>query len=164
MKRCILFSLAAVVMLLLMIFTGMRYIHAQDNDLPFRCYAFSHYNLSRQQGEKVEFDLSQDLRFLTPHSGYLLLNGPVTSGDQVTMLNRRIAFNAGSKIESDTYRYKIRTVITSANDTTPDAVFTQLLAEIALDPSHIQLQITQIDRKTYLISGPLSYLFTCQRY
>jgi hypothetical protein len=92
------------------------------------------------------------------------MNGQVTFGDKVTILNRRIALSAGNKIDSDTYRYKLRTTITSTNDTTPDAVFNLLLAEITLDPGYLQLDITQIDKKTYLVGGPLSYLFTCQRY
>lgn len=153
-----------VALIALLIFAIIRYKKHQVNDLPFRCYAFSHYDLGRHDGDKIVFDVSQDLHFIDLHSGYLLLNGQVTSGDKVTMLNRRIALSAGNKIENDTYRYKIRTIISSTNDTTPDAVFNQLLAEISLDPTHLQLQIIQIDRKTYLISGPLSYLFTCQHY
>jgi hypothetical protein len=92
------------------------------------------------------------------------LNGQATFGDEVTTLNRRIALSAGDKIESDTYRYKIRTIITSTNDSTPDDVFNHLLAEITLDPGYLQLDINQVDKKTYLIGVPLSYLFTCQRY
>jgi len=154
----------AISLLMLIIIAGIRYKESEVTELPFRCYAFSHYDLSRHEDKKFEFDVSQDLRFIDQHSGYLLLNGQVTSGDQVTMLNRRIVLMEGKKIENDTYRNKIRKVITSTNDTTPDTLFNQLLAEISLDPTHIQLQITQIDRKTYLITGPLSYLFTCQRY
>ena len=108
--------------------------------------------------------MSQDLRFIDLNSGYLLLNGQVTFGDSVTTLNRRIALSDGEKIESDTYRYKIRKIITSTNDTTPDAVFNQLLAEITLDPTYLQLGVRQIDEQAYLISGPLSYLLTCKRY
>lgn len=150
--------------LMLITIAVITYKEHEVNDLPFRCYAFSHYDLSRHQDEKFEFDVSQDLRFFDQHSGYLLLNGQVTSGDQVTMLNRRIVLTEGKKKESDTYRNKIKTIITSINDTTPDTIFNKLLAEISLDPTHTQLQITQIDRKTYLVTGPLSYLFTCQRY
>jgi len=94
----------------------------------------------------------------------MLLNGQVTSADEVTTLNRRIALSEGHKIDSDTYRYKIRTIITSTNDTTPDTLFNLLLTEITLDPTYLQLDIMQVDNKTYLIGGPLSYLFTCQRY
>lgn len=165
MKRSIKLALAiAMGILMLIIIAGIRYKEHEVSDLPFRCYAFSHYDLSRHEDKKFEFDVSQDLRFIDQHSGYLLLNGQVTFGDQVTMLNRRIVLTEGKKIEIDTYRNKIKTIITSTNDTTPDAIFNQLLAEISLDPTHVQLQINQIDRKTYLITGPLSYLFTCQRY
>ncbi|WP_442796985.1 FidL-like protein [Pantoea vagans] len=150
--------------LLLVIFAGINYFKPQAGDLPFRCSAFSRYDLSRHDGIRTEFTVSQDLRFIDLNSGYLLLNGQVTSGQEVTMLNRRIALSEGHKIDSDTYRYKIRTIITSTNDTTPDRLFNLLLAEITLDPTYLQLDITQVDNKTYLIGGPLSYLFTCQRY
>lgn len=150
--------------LLLVLFAGINYFRHQANDLPFRCSAFSRYDLSRHDAKRTEFTVSQDLRFIDLNSGYLLLNGQVTSGEEVTTLNRRIALSEGHKIDSDTYRYKIRTIITSTNDTTPDALFNLLLAEITLDPTYLQLDITQVDNKTYLIGGPLSYLFTCQRY
>ncbi|WP_337013710.1 FidL-like protein [Pantoea sp. AS142] len=150
--------------LLLAFFAGINYFKPQTNDLPFRCSAFSRYDLSRHDDKKIEFDVSQDLRFIDPHSGYLLLNGQVTYGDKVTTLNRRIALSAGNKIDSDTYRYKIRTIITSTNDSTPDDVFNLLLTEITLDPGYLQLDVNQVDKNTYLIGGPLSYLFTCQRY
>jgi hypothetical protein len=150
--------------MLLLVFAGINYVKPRSDDLPFRCSAFSRYDLSRHDDQKIEFVVSQDLRFIDSKLGYLLMNGQVTFGDKVTTLNRRIALSAGNKIDSDTYRYKIRTTITSANDTTPDAVFNFLLAEITLDPGYLQLDITQIDKKTYLVGGPLSYLFTCQRY
>lgn len=150
--------------LLLGIFAGINHLKPRIDDLPFRCSTFSRYDLSRHDDKKIEFVVSQDLRFIDPDSGYLLLNGQVTFGDKVTTLNRRIALSAGNKIDSDTYRYKIRAIITSINDSTPDAVFNLLLAEITLDPGYLQLDITPVDNKTYLVGGPLSYLFSCQRY
>jgi len=150
--------------MLLLVFAGINYVKPRPDDMPFRCSAFSRYDLSRHDDQKIEFVVSQDLRFIDSKLGYLLMNGQVTFGDKVTILNRRIALSAGNKIDSDTYRYKLRTTITSTNDTTPDAVFNLLLAEITLDPGYLQLDITQIDKKTYLVGGPLSYLFTCQRY
>ncbi|MGK3143642.1 FidL-like protein [Pantoea sp. C2G6] len=150
--------------LLLVIFGTINYFNQKTDDLPFRCFAFSRYDLSRQEGKPFIFTLSQDLRFESKQSGYLLLNGQVTSGSDVTILNRRIALSDGNKIDGDSYRYKIRKIITSTNDTTPEPVFNRLLAEITLDPNHLQLDIIQTDEKSYLIGGPLSYLFTCQRY
>lgn len=152
--------------MLLLVFAGINYFKPRDrdNDLPFRCSTFSYYNLSHHNDKKVEFAVSQDLRFINSNSGYLLLNGQVTFGDEVTTLNRRVALSAGNKIDGDTYRYKIRAAITSTNDTTPDAVFNLLLAEITLDPGYLQLDVIQVDKNAYLIGGPLSYLFTCQRY
>jgi len=165
LKRKATFTLTiTLAMLLLVTFAGINYFKPSENDLPFRCSAFNRYDLSRNDNKKIEFAVSQDLRFINSDSGYLLLNGQVTFGDQVTTVNRRIALSAGNKIDSDTYRYKIRTIITSANDTTQDAVFNLLLAEITLDPGYLQLDITQVDKKAYLVGGPLSYLFTCQRY
>ncbi|MGC1040220.1 FidL-like protein [Pantoea agglomerans] len=165
MKRnAILMLTLTLAALLLVLFAGINYFKPRPDDFPFRCSAFSRYDLSRNDDEKIKFAVSQDLRFIDSKLGYLLLNGQVTFGDKETILNRRIALSAGNKIDRDTYRYKIRTVITATNDTTPDAVFDLLLAEITLDPGYLQLDTTQIDKKTYLIGGPLAYLFTCQRY
>jgi len=151
--------------MLLLVYAGINYfIKPQENDLPFRCSTFSNYNLSHQNDKKIEFSVSQDLRFINSDLGYLLLNGQVIFGNQVTTLNRRIALSAGKKIDRETYRYKIRSIIPASNDTTPDAVFNLLLAEITLDPGYLQLDMTQVDNKTYMIGGPLSVLFTCQRY
>ncbi|KGD72664.1 FidL-like protein [Pantoea vagans] len=163
-RRAILTLTIMLATLLLLVFSGINYFRNQANDLPFRCSAFSRYDLSRHDGKRTEFTVSQDLRFIDLNSGYMLLNGQVTSADEVTTLNRRIALSEGHKIDSDTYRYKIRTIITSTNDTTPDTLFNLLLTEITLDPTYLQLDIMQVDNKTYLIGGPLSYLFTCQRY
>lgn len=150
--------------LLLAVFVGINYSKQPVKDLPFHCSAFSRYDLSREAGSRFDFTVSQDLRFTNMHSGYLLLNGQAMNGEQVTILNRRIVLSEGNKIDSDTYRYKIRKIVTSTNDTTPDGVFNRLLTEIILDPTLLQLDITQLDKKIYLISGPLSYLFSCKRY
>lgn len=150
--------------LLLVIFAGINYFKLQTTDLPLRCSAFSRYDLSRHEGNKFEFRVSQDLRFENKQSGYLLLNGQAISGDSVTTLNRRIRLIDGAKVDNDTYRYKVGKIVTSTSDTTPNASFSNLLAEILLDPSHLQLDVTQVDDKSYLIGGPLSYLFICQRY
>jgi len=154
-------SLAA---LLLVIFTGFNFFKSRANDLPFRCSAFSRYELSRHDASRIEFAVTQYLRFIDSDTGYLLLNGQVTVDDKITGLNRRIALSQGRKIDSDTYRYKITKMITSTNDSTPDDVFNILLAEITLDPNYLQLDFTRLNGNAYLISGPLSSLFTCQRY
>lgn len=150
--------------LLLVIFAGINYFKRQANDLPFRCSAFSRYDLSRHEGNKFEFRVTQDLRVENKQSGYLLLNGQAISGDNVTTLNRRIVLTDGARVDNDTYRFKVGKIVTSTSDTTPDASFNSLLAEIMLDPSHLQLDVNQVDDKSYLIGGPLSYLFICQRY
>jgi len=80
------------------------------------------------------------------------------------IVNRRIVLSGGNKIDSDTYRYNISNTITSPTDTTPDSMFNMLLAELTLDHSYLQLSVDKVDNKSYLIGGPLSYLFTCQRY
>lgn len=165
MKRSIginiIFMLAA---LLMVTFAGVYYLTHQAKDFPFRCSAFSRYDLSRNDDKRIEFAVAQDLRFDKKDSGYLLLNGQATSNDGVTILNRRVALINGAKISDDTYRYQISKVVTSNTDTTPDVIFNKLLAEITLDPTHLQLDVDMIDKNTYIIGGPISYLFTCQRY
>lgn len=163
MKRNLILTITLSLTLFVTLVAGVMF-KRQDNDLPFRCSAFSRYDLSRHEGKRLDFYVSQDLRFIDPHSGYLLLNGQVTAGDTVTVLNRRIALSNGNRIEKNTYRYKIRTIVTATNDTTPDAIFNLLFSEITLDPTYLQLDLTRVDEKSYLISGPLSYLFTCERY
>lgn len=165
MKRSISITLIlTLAALLLVTFIGINYYSQRDEVFPFRCSTFSHYDLSRKEGERIDFLVTQDLRFEKNNAGYLLLNGQVNGGDSTTLLNRRIVLIGGGKTGADTYRYKIDKIITSSTDTTPDALFNLLLAEITLDPSYLQLDVDRVDDNTYLIGGPLSYLFTCQRY
>lgn len=162
MKRSItvMVVLAALVMLLI----GTDYFRKRTEAFPFRCATFTRYELSRKEGSHLDFAVTQDLRFQNYDSGYLLLNGQVTSGDNTTLVNRRLILTKGGKIDYDTYRYQISKIITSSTDTTPDTVLNMLLAELTLGPSYLQLNVVKVDEKSYLIGGPLSYLFTCQRY
>lgn len=164
MKRSISIAFIVVLAALVMLLIGTQYIRNTADSFPFRCATFTRYDLSRKEGNRLDFNVTQDLRFQNRNSGYLLLNGQVISGDNTTLLNRRLILTTGDKIDYDTYRYKISQIITSATDTTPDAIFNILKAELTLDPSYLQLDVVKVDEKSYLIGGPLSYLFTCQRY
>lgn len=154
----------ALISLLLILFIGINYSAQKSEDFPFRCSTFSRYDLSRKEGKRIEFAVTQDLRFQDDKTGYLLLNGQTTLGDNSMIVNRRIVLSGGNKIDTDTYRYNISNTITSPTDTTPDSMFNMLLAELTLDHSYLQLSVDKVDKKSYLIGGPLSYLFTCQRY
>lgn len=164
MKRGNSIALIIVLAALIILLISIDYFHKQAEAFPFRCATFTRYDLSRKEGSHLDFAVTQDLRFQNRDSGYLLLNGQVTSGDSITVLNRRLILTAGGKIDYDTYRYQIDKVIASTTDTTPDPIFNALLAELTLDPSYLQLDVDKVDEKSYLIGGPLSYLFTCQRY
>ena len=164
MKRRTVISLVAILFVLtLSAIIGQYFIYYTDT-YPFRCSTFTRYDLSRRDGARKEFTITQDLRFIDKNSGYLLLNGQVRDDDKVTTLNRRINLIHGGKVDYETYRYRIDKIITSATDNTPDALFNKLLAELTLDSSYLQIDVIQVDKKSYLIGGPLSYLFTCQRY
>lgn len=154
------FMLAALVAL----FIATAWFTHRAESYPFRCATFNRYDLSRNEGKRLEFAVTQDLRFQNKNSGYLLINGQATDGDVDSILNRRLILTQGDKIDSNTYRYQINKVVTSSTDTTPDSIFNALLAELTLDPSYLQLEVIKIDEKSWLMSGPLSYLFTCQRY
>jgi len=162
-RRALVIVTALLTLLILLTVSVVTYSKRAES-YPFRCSTFTRYDLSRKDDARREFAVTQDLRFLSADSGYLLLNGQVTDGDKVTTLNRKINLIGGGKIESDTYRYRIDKIVPSVTDNTPDSLFNQLLAELTLDPSYLQLDVTKVDRNAYLIGGPLSYLFTCQRY
>lgn len=164
MKRSISLTFIVVLAALVMLLIGTDYFRKRTEAFPFRCATFTRYDLSRKEGNHLDFAVTQDLRFQNHDSGYLLLNGQVTSGNNTTLLNRRLILNTGDKIDYDTYRYQIGKIIASSTDTTPDPVFNMLLSELTLDPSYLQLDVVKVDEKTFLIGGPLSYLFTCQRY
>lgn len=164
MKRSIGISFAIVVAALVVLSIALDYFSNRAETFPFRCATFTRYDLSRKEEKHLDFAVTQDLRFQNRDSGYLLLNGQATNGDETTLLNRRIILTRGDKVDYDTYRYQIGKIITSSTDTTPDATFNTLLAELTLDPSFLQLNVIKVDEKSYLIGGPLSYLFTCQRY
>ncbi|SFT62670.1 FidL-like putative membrane protein [Kosakonia arachidis] len=150
--------------LLIVIFSVIYFLSHKNKDFPFRCSTFSRYDLSRSAEKNIEFAISHDLRFETKSDGYLLLNGQAEVDGHTFILNRRIVFINGAKLDDDTYKYKIDEIITSTIDNTPNEFFNLLLAEITLDPSYLQLDVDKVDEGSYLIGGPLSYLFICQRY
>jgi len=164
LKQSISLTFIVVLAALIMLLIGTDYFRKRTEAFPFRCATFTRYELSRKEGNHLDFAVTQDLRFQNHDSGYLLLNGQVTSGNNTTLLNRRLILNNGDKIDYDTYRYQIGKIITSSTDTTPNVIFNMLLAELTLDPSYLQLDVVKVDEKSFLIGGPLSYLFTCQRY
>jgi len=164
LRRSTVISFAGVLLVLTLAAISAQYFTYYADAYPFRCSTFTRYDLSRSDEARKDFAVTQDLRLIEQHSGYLLLNGQVTDGDKVTVLNRKINLIDGDKIDHNTYRYRIDKIITSSTDNTPDAIFNKLLAELTLDPSYLQLDVIKVDQKSYLIGGPLSYLFTCQRY
>ncbi|MBJ7221532.1 hypothetical protein JG725_06570 [Brenneria sp. L3-3C-1] len=136
---------------------------SQHTIWPFKCSAFTRYNLS-QDDNHLEFYLAQDLRFQDKNSGYFLLNGRAIHNENITVLNRTLHLGQGGKIDSDTFRYQINDIVASPTDNTPDALFNQLLAELIIDNRTLQLDVIPIQDKSYLIGGPISYLFTCTTY
>jgi len=96
------FSIVLTALVLLLASIGI--VHYRDDSFPFRCTNFSRYDLTLKERERLVFAVTQDLRFQNHHSGYLLLNGKVTSGEVTTLLNRRINLITGDKIDYDTYR------------------------------------------------------------
>lgn len=163
MNRSKVFILAFTALVLAVIL-GFSYVLHQIESFPFRCMTFTRYDLSRKEGEVTEFAVTQGLRFESKHSGYLLLNGQLVSGSETMIINRRIVLSQGEKIDYNTYRYAISNIAIAANDTTPDKFFNILLAEMTLGPSYLQLNVDKVDDHSYLISGPLAYLFTCHHY
>ena len=135
----------------------------QRPDPPFRCSAFTRYNLSRDNHD-ITLSVAQDLRLMPAPDGYLLMNGRAVSDGAGTVLNRVIRLGDGGKIDEDTYRYHIDKIIVSSTDTTPDALFKQLLTELTTDNETLQLDVVHIEGKAFLIGGPVSYLFTCTTY
>lgn len=161
--RALVIATALLSLLILLTASVVTYSKRAES-YPFRCSTFTRYDLSREDNARREYAVTQDLRFLNTDSGYLLLNGQVTDGEKVTTLNRKISLTKGGKIDSDTYRYRIDKIISSTTDNTPENLFNLLLAELTPDPSYLQLDVTKVDHNTFMIGGPLSYLFTCQRY
>jgi len=164
LKRSISITVVVALVVLVVLLIGTDYFRKRTEVFPFRCATFTRYDLSRKEGSHLDFAVTQDLRFQNHDSGYLLLNGQVISANNTTLVNRRLILSTGGKIDYDTYRYQISKIVTSSTDTTPDPVFNMLLAELTLDPSYLQLDVVKVDEKSYLIGGPVSYLFTCQRY
>lgn len=136
----------------------------QNNDFPFRCSGFVRYDLEHTENGKHEFLVAQDLRFQTRDSGYLIFSGQVNLPNKTVQLNRTVELNQGEKIDNNTYRYHIQNIKASPTDNAPAEVFNLLLGEFTADPTSMQLDVDKLGKKDYLISGPLSSLFTCVRY
>jgi len=164
LKRRTIVNFSIVLTALVLLLASIGIVHYRDDSFPFRCTNFSRYDLTLKERERLVFTVTQDLRFQNHHSGYLLLNGKVTSGEVTTLLNRRINLITGDKIDYDTYRYRIGGIVKSSTDNTSDKAFNMLLAELTLGPFYLQLEVMKVDDKVYLIGGPLSDLFICRRY
>jgi len=134
------------------------------NIYPFKCYSFAHYDLSRSNSGGFDLFLTQDIRLQNEKGGYLLLNGDVATNNVKTYLSRTIILGKGEKIDDDTYRYQIIETKISASDNTPTREFNQLLTEFTSNPAVLQLDVIKLHDNTFLIGGPVSYLFTCKRY
>ncbi|CAI1126124.1 FidL-like protein [Serratia ficaria] len=135
---------------------------SQSIALPFECATYTRYDLG-EHDEQLLLELDQDLHLQTLESGYLLLTGKVITESKVTTLNRTIHLSLGESIDSNTYRYHIQNITTSATDNTPDKSFDPLLAELSMDSVDLRLDLVKVDANTYMVGGPLSYLFTCIR-
>ncbi|HDG1678436.1 FidL-like protein [Kluyvera ascorbata] len=151
---------AGFILAVLFVSFFIRYKHVY----PFKCYSFTHYDLSRIPDDTFDMFLTQDLRIQDEEGGYLLLNGDVVKNNVKTYLSRTIVFGKGSKIDSDTFRYQITGTKVSLSDNTPSMYFNQLLTEFTSDQDLLQLDVIRLQGQTFLVGGPLSYLFTCERY
>lgn len=137
----------------------------EKETLPIRCSTFTRLDLGRTAGETKQYDMVLDLRLLLDGSGYLLLNGQVTSqNNKQDRLNRTLNLTQGKRVDASTYRYVIDKVKTSPADDLPATAFTTLFTELTGDPSVLQMDITELSKGVYLIAGPVSNLFVCVRY
>ncbi len=148
---------------LLLLVAFLMIVLGQRTLMPFKCSGSTVYNLSRDNRELLLY-LAQDLRFQTSRSGYLLLNGRAVSDGKTTVFNRTIHLGEGGQIDNDTFRYHIARIAVSPTDTTPDAIFDRLFAELSTDSANLQLDVVHIENQAYLIGGPVSFLFTCTAY
>ncbi|MCI1898152.1 MAG: hypothetical protein LKI85_07180 [Enterobacter sp.] len=133
------------------------------NLLPFKCLSFTRYILN-DNGKEVQMNISQDLRFYSLKSGYLLMRGTVRNGEKNSRINRSIRFENGSLTQGKTFAYTIKNIEKLSGDSVDDSIFRLLLDEYTTGKSEFQVDIFKIDNLSYLTGGPYAFINTCTRY
>lgn len=125
----------------------------------FRCNGPTRYFL-----ENEEVKVNQDLRVSGLNTAYLTLEGYISTQDGRKKLHRIIYMTNGKKAYKHSYLFNIRDIHKSVNDTVSEKDFERLLMELTGDTSQISFDINHLSENLYLISTPLSYIFTCNGY
>ncbi len=139
------------------------HLFTKDEIVPFKCTFFTHYDFSKNQSE-LSFALTQDMRFYSKDSGYVIFNGKVNINGETKKLNRSLLLDNGMFLQGKTISYHIKEMKKSMLDDTPDNVFKLLLGEYTFNPETFQIDVFPLDKKSYVIGGPYSFISSCIRY
>ncbi|MFJ5984059.1 FidL-like protein [Enterobacter cancerogenus] len=131
---------------------------------PLKCMAFSEYNLIRK-GNRVIFNVSQDLRFYNEENGQFNIKGEVEDeklGEY--SLDRKINLVKGKRIDNDTVEYKIGAVEKGEVDDTSENLYDILISEFTSSQDSIQLDLIQLRSNVWVIGTSTSFVMTCYTY
>lgn len=131
---------------------------------PFKCTSFVTYHFRNPSEKEFIISVAQDFEFENPANGYLSFSGIVNNQTQQWVIQRRIVFEHGSNVDKNTFLFNSHKILISSEDNVPEMYFKPLLREFSLDDSHVQLDVTNIERNMYLIGSPFSNIFNCVRY
>lgn len=164
-KRTVLFitvSLVVIVAVAVTAFIG-HWVVWRERIVPFKCTFFTHYDFGKNQSD-LTFSVTQDMRFYSKESGYVIFNGKVTINGETKKLNRSLLLSDGVFLQGKTISYHIKDMKKSMLDDTPDNVFKMLLGEYTFNPETFQIDIFPLDKKSYIVGGPYSFISSCIRY
>lgn len=131
---------------------------------PFKCIAFSEYNLLKKTGN-IKFNIAQDLRFYNEQNGLLDLRGEVEDefGGKY-ILERKITLTSGKRIDNDTLEYKFLKVEKGKVDDTSEELYEILISEFTSSKESLQLDLLQLRPNVWVIRTSTSFLMACYTY
>ena len=148
---------------LLFFFIAIAVFYKPIFPYPFKCYGFTEYNLMFEDN-KVQLNLSQDLRVFDDQTGEISFNGRVIYNKKNMIFNRKIKLSDASRLDSNTFKFTIKNKVKSLTDNTPDEILDVLLDEYTASQHTLQIDLNEIMNGVWVISTPTSFISVCHIY
>jgi len=116
------------------------------------------------EDNKVQLNLSQDLRVFDDQTGEISFNGRVIYNKKNMIFNRKIKLSDASRLDSNTFKFTIKNKVKSLTDNTPDEILDVLLDEYTASQHTLQIDLNEIMNGVWVISTPTSFISVCHIY
>lgn len=148
---------------LLIFFISVGLFYKPVVHYPFKCYGFVEYNLVLDN-KPVQLNISQDIRLFDDATGALSFNGRVVYDNHEMILNRKIKLTDASRLDEDTFKFKIHRTEKSLSDNTPDEMYNLLMNEYSASQNSLQIDLIELISEVWVISSPTAFIMICKAY